>query len=511
MGFKYIWDNNVCLDLLLDREEVNPDYLELYGLFVEKDMPIYVSSSQLHNLKCTYIMHNKHTGLLPSQVIKEEWNKFIQMIEVVKTPAYIDKDSKLLKTGLEDYLVALSAGTIGAKIITSDKTFINQCSNAITTGQAIDEIKSIKIADIPFLPLKAVNDRYAKGIEKGIDRVLKSGWYLLGEEIKAFERDFAGYTGTKHCVGVASGLDALKLILRGYMELGKIWPGAEVILPSHTFVATALAVTECGLKPVFVEVEEGTFNLNPQEVAALVTEYTAAILAVHLYGRPAEMDELAAIAAEHHLLLIEDAAQAHGAVYRGKKAGALGDAAAFSFYPGKNLGSMGDAGAVTTNDSELARVITSLRNYGSGEKYRHEYRGVNSRLSEMQAAILGVKLASLDEEIALRQKLAERYLNGIDNDKIRLPETTDDVSPVWHIFPVLCDERDALQKYLSEKDILTQIHYPVPVHKQKAFEAFNDLNLSVTEKLAGSVLSLPLHPVLSESDQDRIIDAVNGF
>lgn len=313
---------------------------------------------------------------------------------------------------------------------------------------------------IKYLELNKVNAPYRAEIEDKLKTILDKGWYLLGDELEQFERLFASYCDTKHAIGVASGLDALKLIIKGYMELGLLGEGDEVIIPSFTFIATALAVTDCHLKPVFADIETGSFNIDPKEIRDKITSRTRAVIAVHLYGQTGDMAEIEKVCKQNNLLLIEDAAQAHGATFIGKKVGSIGDAAAFSFYPGKNLGCMGDGGAITTNDDRLAEMVTALRNYGSRVKYEHLYQGINSRLSEIQAAILSVKLKYLDEEIRTRNAIATNYLRGIKNPKVRLPSVHEDRSHTWHIFAIQSYERDRLRTYLDEKGIQTQIHYP---------------------------------------------------
>ncbi len=364
---------------------------------------------------------------------------------------------------------------------------------------------------IKYLELNKVNAPYRKEIEEKLNTILDKGWYLLGDELEQFEHSFSAYCDTKYAIGVASGLDALKLILKGYMELGQLKEGDEVIIPSFTFIATALAVTDCHLKPVFADIEAGSFNLYAKEISDRITSRTSAVIAVHLYGQTGEMAEIEKVCKQNDLLLIEDAAQAHGASYQQRKAGSIGHAAAFSFYPGKNLGCMGDGGAVTTNDERLAEIITALRNYGSRVKYEHLYQGINSRLVEIQAAILSVKLKYLDEEIRTRNTIASNYLSGIKNPKVKLPSVHKDRSHTWHIFAILSDERERLRVYLEGKGIQTQIHYPAPVHKQPAYEAFNSINLPVSENIARTVLSIPLNSMVNTEQQNYIIIAINEF
>jgi len=360
---------------------------------------------------------------------------------------------------------------------------------------------------IKFLDLKTVNATYQNEIEKAVSRVINSGWYLLGEELTLFEKEFADFCGTKYCVGVASGLDALSLIIKAY-GFGE---GDEVIVPANTFIASVMAITQNGCTPVFVEPDEKTFNINPDLIAAKITPKTKAIMPVHLYGQVAEMEKINKIAEENGLIVIEDSAQAHGAFYGEKNAGNLGNAAGFSFYPAKNLGCFGDGGAVTTNDETLAEKIRALRNYGSSKKYEHVYQGLNSRLDEIQAAILRTKLKHLQQDNEKRQIIADFYLKNITNPKIILPSVEDKNSHVWHLFVIRTQEREKLQKYLTEKNIETAVHYPICPHKQQAYKEFNALPLPIAEKLQEEVLSLPISPVLEMKDVQKIVEVLNEF
>ncbi len=366
---------------------------------------------------------------------------------------------------------------------------------------------------IPFLDLKSVNMRRAAELENAFARVLESGWYIRGREVEAFEQEFAGYCGAAHCVGVANGLDALVLVLRAYKQLGKLKDGDEVIVPANTYIATILAITANNLTPVLAEPDDRTFNLDAAGVKEKMTSNTRAVMPVHLYGQTADMAGINALAKDKGLLVIEDAAQAHGA-HDGnntdpRRAGSLGDAAGFSFYPGKNLGALGDGGAVTTNDDALADAVRTLGNYGSREKYVNLYQGVNSRLDEVQAALLRVKLKYLDDEIAERREVANFYLSRIHNPHITLPLVRDPQAHVWHLFVIRHPNRDALQKALNQKGIQTLIHYPIPPHKQQAYAAWNGLSLPVTERIHEQVLSLPLWPGMTEDQQSAVVEAVN--
>jgi len=365
----------------------------------------------------------------------------------------------------------------------------------------------------PFLDLKALMGRDEEALQEAFARVLRSGWYVLGPEVEAFEREFAQICGVDHVVGVGNGLDALTLILRAYRQLGRLAEGAEVILPGNTFIATALAVTEAGLVPVLVEPQESDFAISVAAVEAAITARAGAVIAVHLYGQLADMSGLRKLAQQHGLLLVEDSAQAHGARdEQGRVAGALGDAAGFSFFPVKNLGALGDAGAVATNDPALAGQVRKLRSYGSTEKYVHEIKGVNSRLDELQAALLRVRLRRLGEDAEHRRAIASRYLKGISHPAITLPsEPSSALSHVWHLFVVICAQRQALQEHLLRRGIPTLIHYPVPIHRQAAYAELGAMPLPVTERLATQVLSLPLYPGMTEDYVALVIDACNDF
>jgi dTDP-4-amino-4,6-dideoxygalactose transaminase len=362
---------------------------------------------------------------------------------------------------------------------------------------------------IQFLDLKKINAPYETAFQEKLKLVLEKGWYILGNEVATFENNFAHYCSTKYCVGVGNGFDALVLIFKGYIQLGKLQKGDEVIVPANTYIASILAILEADLIPVLVEPKWETYNINPDLIPEKITSKTKAILAVHLYGQLAEMHAIIEIARQNNLLVIEDAAQAHGAVFEEQQT-----AKAFSFYPGKNLGALGDGGAVTTNDAGLAKVIQSLRNYGSEVKYRNEYVGVNSRLDELQAAFLNVKLPNLDAENNVRKAIANRYLSEIKNDKIILPTLSSPgtkQSHVFHLFVIRTKNRDELQQYLLENGIQTMIHYPIPPHKQKAFLAWNNLSFPITEKIHNEVLSLPISPVLTVEEVRFIISILNNY
>lgn len=364
---------------------------------------------------------------------------------------------------------------------------------------------------IPFLDLKSINQQYQQELKQACARVIDSGWYIQGQELQQFEAEFSAYCGAKHAIGVANGLDALVLVLRAWKELGKLKEGDEVIVPANTYIASILAITENRLTPVLVEPDINTYNLSQDGIKAAITPKTKAILPVHLYGLISPMPEIMQIAQEHDLLVLEDCAQAHGAEINGQRAGNWGHAAGFSFYPGKNLGALGDAGAITTNDDQLANTLTALRNYGSHKKYENLYQGVNSRLDEIQAAMMRVKLPYLERETARRQSIAQSYRTRIINPLVKLPSVENESAHVWHLFVVRSDVREQLQQWLSEQGIQTLIHYPIPPHKQKAYPEFQDYRLPLTEQIHQQVLSLPMDPTMSDEAVTRVIDAVNGF
>lgn len=363
---------------------------------------------------------------------------------------------------------------------------------------------------IPFLDLKAINDQYRDELVTACARVIDSGWYIGGNELSQFEQSFAAYCGTEFAIGVANGLDALVLTLRAWKELGKLRDGDEVIVPSNTYIASILAISANNLVPILVEPDIDTYNICPKKIEAAITNKTKVILPVHLYGRLADMPAIMDIAQRNNLLVLEDSAQAHGASIDGKRAGNWGDASAFSFYPGKNLGALGDAGAITTNDRELADTLRALRNYGSHEKYKNLYQGTNSRLDEIQAAMLSIKLGYLNKETAHRRTIANIYLSEINNPEIILPEPCDEAH-VWHVFVVRCEQRNALQKHLADNGIQTLIHYPIPPHKQQAYKEWSDYSYPVSEKIHQQVLSLPISPVLSIDDAKKVIKLCNEF
>ncbi len=369
---------------------------------------------------------------------------------------------------------------------------------------------------ISFLDLKEINQSCRDELVAACARVIDSGWYIGGTELQTFESSFADYCGTQHCIGVANGLDALVLVIRAWKELGYVQAGDEILVPSNTYIASILAISENGLVPVLVEPDPATFNMCPVKAEAAITAKTKAILPVHLYGRLADMPAIMALAERRELLVLEDSAQSHGASIDGRRSGSWGHASGFSFYPGKNLGALGDAGAITTNDDLLATTLRALRNYGSHKKYENLYRGVNSRLDELQAACLSVKLKYLDEQTEHRRVIADVYTRTIANPAIRTPVTTafdvaGNLSHVWHVYTVLCEDRDALQRHLADQGVQTLIHYPIPPHHQKAYAEWSDASFPVSEQIHQQILSLPIGPTLSLSDAEAVVKACNSF
>lgn len=377
---------------------------------------------------------------------------------------------------------------------------------------------------IKFLDLQKINLQHQNEIENELIKLFHSGWYILGEAVENFEKKFADYCRVKQCIGVSNGLDALVLILRAYIESGIMQEDDEIIVPANTYIASILSISHNKLKPVLVEPDINTYNIDPLHIEEKITKKTKAIMTVHLYGQCADMERINAIGKKYKLLIIEDAAQAQGAIYNGHRTGALGDAAGFSFYPGKNLGALGDAGAITTNDEGIAEVIRALRNYGSHKKYYNIYKGFNNRLDEIQASVLSVKLKYLDEENQRRREVAQYYCDNIKNDKIILPNHSfilpirqagqpirQSLNHVWHLFVVRTNERDKLQQYLTKKGIQTVIHYPVPPHKQNAYRELNNLIYPVTEKIHNEIVSLPISNVIEQHNIEYIVNALNEY
>jgi dTDP-4-amino-4,6-dideoxygalactose transaminase len=370
---------------------------------------------------------------------------------------------------------------------------------------------------IKFLDLETMNAQYRDELVQAATSVIDSGWYIRGEQVKGFEREFANYCGAKECVGVANGLDALALTFRAWKQLGKLKDGDEVIVPANTYIASILAITDSGLVPILIEPDNTSFNLYYKNILSVITQKTKAILPVHLYGQLANMPSIMDVAESRNLLVLEDAAQAHGASRNGQKAGNWGDAAGFSFYPGKNLGALGDGGAVTTNDEELAHMLRALSNYGSHKKYENLYQGTNSRLDEIQASFLRVKLKYLDVETQRRREIASLYIHGIKNEKVELPiqnsvlNIKSYMSHVWHLFVIRTQYREPLQQYLLEEGIQTQIHYPIAPHHQEAYKEWSTESYPLTEAMHREVVSLPISPVMTDHDVHAVIAAINRF
>lgn len=366
---------------------------------------------------------------------------------------------------------------------------------------------------IPFLDLHKVNARFEEEFNSKFKSFLNSGSYILGQEVESFETNFSNYCGVQHCIGVANGLDAITLIFKAYIELGQLQEDDEIIVPANTYIASILAIISAGLKPVLVDPDETSFNISPSEIERHITPNVKGILVVHLYGQLADMKRINEIAKKHGLLVIEDAAQAHGAMSNAedKRAGNLSDAAGFSFYPAKNLGALGDAGAITTNNTELAEKIRTLRNYGSSKKYVNETMGINSRLDEIQAAFLNVKLPFLDEDNTRRCEIAKTYLENIKNERIQLPEFNNTRDHVFHVFVIRVNDRTKFTTYLESNDIGYLVHYPIPPHKQKALMSFKTLYLPITESIHNTVVSLPISPVMTDEEVQMVINALNHY
>lgn len=364
---------------------------------------------------------------------------------------------------------------------------------------------------IKFLDLQKITAKYSDEIYAAIKKVIDSGWYLQGEANRNFETNYSTYIGTKHCIGVANGLDALRLIFRAYIEMSIFKEGDEVIVPANTYIASILSITDNRLIPVLVEPKLDTFEIDDFNIEQAITNKTKALMIVHLYGQCAYTQKIRDICKKYNLKLIEDNAQAHGCMFEGKRTGSFGDAAGHSFYPGKNLGALGDAGAVTTNDELLADVIRTLANYGSHKKYIFEYSGLNSRLDEIQAAVLNVKLKYLDSDNNERRKIAKSYLENITNSQIILPNVSDWDSNVFHVFPIRCKQRDELQEYLTKNEIQTLIHYPIPPHKQECYKKMKDMSLPITEQIHREELSLPISQVIPFDDIETVVNVINKF
>ncbi|MDA9656076.1 DegT/DnrJ/EryC1/StrS family aminotransferase [Flavobacteriales bacterium] len=364
---------------------------------------------------------------------------------------------------------------------------------------------------IKFLDLQKINAQYTKELKEAANRIIDSGWYLMGKELDSFEKNYADFCGVQHCLGVANGLDALRLIFKAYLEMGVMQKGDEVIVPSNTYIASVLAISDNDLVPVFVEPNKETFNLDSSLLNQALTKKTKAVLIVHLYGQISVDEQMLNFCSKNNLKLIEDAAQSHGAIWNGKVSGGIGDAAGHSFYPGKNLGALGDAGAVSTNDQLLAKTIAALRNYGSEEKYKNIYQGLNSRLDEIQAAFLSIKLKYIQDDIDKRREIANYYLNNIKNKDVILPTVKEQQGHVWHLFVLRSNKREVLQNYLNRNGVETLVHYPIAPNKQLAYKEFNNLTFPITQILSNEVLSLPINGLLKTKELERIVELLNNF
>lgn len=364
---------------------------------------------------------------------------------------------------------------------------------------------------IKFLDLQKINAQYEVELKEAANRVITSGWYLLGNELTEFENKYAEFCKSKYALGVANGLDALRLIFKAYIEMGIMKKGDEIIVPANTYIASVLAISDNGLVPVFVEPSISTYNLDSSKIEAAITKKTRAILTVHLYGQNSIDNLMMTICRDNNLKLIEDSAQSHGAEWNGRVAGNIGDAAGHSFYPGKNLGALGDAGAITTNDEQLAKTVEALRNYGSHIKYENTYQGLNSRLDEIQAAFLNVKLNYVQKEIDARRNVANYYLEHIKNLDITLPKVLNEEGHVWHLFVIRSSRRDELFQFMKNEGVQTLIHYPIPPHKQRAYEQYNGLTFPITEKIHSEVLSLPISPIMDNSEVQKVVSIINQF
>ncbi|MEO1784725.1 DegT/DnrJ/EryC1/StrS family aminotransferase [Thermodesulfobium sp. 4217-1] len=511
---KVVFDINVVLDFSSEKRDILFKISRKIYEYCKnnKNIELYLSSSSLDNilfLKYAQIKQD-FPQITKKQCLKISQNfisEILKDFKIAKTPSYIDTNTQ----DLEDALIIASTRAIGGFVVTRDKDMSNKYPDIVVHTDNFFEFLKSRKTKIPFLDLKNINAQYFNEYEKAFDNLINSGWYIQGNECSAFEKEFAEYCGTKYCVGVASGLDALILILRSYKELGIMSDGDEVIVPANTYIASILAISHNNLKPILVEPDINTYLIDPSKIKEKITPKTKAILAVHLYGQTCEMEKIDKIVKKYDLKLIEDSAQSHGAYYKEKRSGNLGDASGFSFYPGKNLGALGDAGAITTNDYDLSECIRALGNYGSHKKYENIYKGINSRLDEMQSAFLRVKLKYLDDEIEKRRKIAKFYLENIENDKIILPQVRDEKGHVWHLFVVRTEERETFQKYLSENGIQTMIHYPIPPHKQSSHKEWGLLSLPITEKIHREVLSLPISGVQNLDDTRKIVEIINKF
>jgi len=492
-----LFDTTICLDFILKREPFYNVLLPIVEALLESDKKIYISVSSILSLDIALKKTNDNRTSL---------DDFLSLCQIIKTPAFTPT-----WTNIEHELIEVSARSTNnnIRILTRDTDFLNVSEIAISI-QDFTNLPQETSDKVPFSDLKSPHLNLRPQLEQAFDRVINSGWYILGNEVKHFEAEFSSYCETEHCIGVGNGLDALHLILRAF-EIGA---GDEVIVPSNTYIATWLAVSHSGATPIPVEPELSTYNIDPALIEKAITPKTKAIIAVHLYGQPADMDTINIIAKKHDLKVVEDAAQAHGASYKGKRVGSLGDAAGFSFYPGKNLGAIGDGGAVTCNDSILAQKVRTLGNYGSSKKYHNEVKGFNSRLDELQATFLREKLKNLDHWNQQRADIASIYTQHLESQtELFLPVTTHDSTSVWHQYIVRHEHRDHLAQYLSNKGIETMIHYPIPPHLQPAYLelAYTKNSFPLAERIHSHVLSLPISPHIPISQAKKVISSIKSY
>jgi dTDP-4-amino-4,6-dideoxygalactose transaminase len=507
MSERVLLDSNIVLDYLLCRRNINPLWETLPLHLVQHQITFCLAAHQVALIDAVFDREVKRLGLHSNPDALQPWVLFRNKAVIVNTLEASEWDHPLAQYDIDDYLLDVAAIEADCTIISRNPVFAALSDRCISPADYLAAKKNvIDTASVSFLDMKAPHTELRLPLQQAFDRVLNSGWLILGKELEAFEREFAVYCEAEHCVGVGNGLDALHLILRGY----DIGPGDEVIVPANTYIATWLAVTQVGAIPVPVEPDSRTYNLDPTQIEAAITKRTRAILLVHLYGQPADMDAINAIAARHGLKVIEDSAQAHGARYKGRRVGGLGDAAGFSFYPTKNLGALGDGGAVVTNDAELADRVRVLRNYGSRIKYYNEIQGYNSRLDELQAAFLRAKLPFLDEWNDRRRAVAARYTEALKDAGLMLPTVPEWTEPVWHVYVVRTAERAALQARLQQAGIGTMIHYPIPPHLQPAYAGMGlgEGSFPLSEAIHREVLSLPIGPHLTGNEAESVIGAI---
>jgi dTDP-4-amino-4,6-dideoxygalactose transaminase len=504
MPDRILLDSDLVLDYLLCRKEINPFWEALPLYLINHQVPFCLAAHQIAKLEADFIREAKRLGLLKKPQAMLLWTKFFDQAAIIKTPGGFDKEHPLAQFDKNDYQLHLAAEAADCPILTRNSQFASLSRRCVTPETFLADAMDKKAPKrVPFLDLKAAQMDIRDEIEQGFDRVLNSGWYVLGSEVETFEAEYAAYCEANYCVGVANGLDALHLALLAL----DVKPGDEVIVPSNTYIATWLAVSQCGAVPVPVEPDPATYNIDPTRIEAAITPRTKVILPVHLYGQPADMQAILSIAQKHHLRVLEDGAQAHGACYYGKRLGAHGDVVAWSFYPGKNLGAIGDGGAITTNNAEIAERVSVLRNYGSRMKYVNDVRGFNSRLDPLQAAVLRAKLKTLDTWNARRAEIAECYDSKLSGHGLVLPFVPVGVEPVWHLYVIQHPNRDALQKKLQEAGVGTLIHYPIPPHLQTAYAdlGYAPGSFPIAEHIHQNILSLPMGPHLYREAVDYVM------